>query len=236
MTRVYFAGVNQSHFCEAFAGLDVLESFADIRPVMDRYRPTFASMVLDCGAYTELTSGKPIDLGSYSDFCLEHGAGYEWVASLDSIGGGPAANVANWQAMLARGVHGAMPTFHQGEPLELLRDYCRETKRIGLGFQRPIKSAREWLASCFAVIPPGVQVHGWAMTAYTDLPFASVDSTTWLWEMKALQGAHGQGAEALRCLTTGELIAIVQKKYQRQAKRARWEGKPQQADLFAETA
>lgn len=220
---VYFAGVNQSHWCDSFAGLRVLESFADVRALMDRYRPTFKSMALDSGAYTEMTTGEPIDLGELIEFCHEHGRFYDWIASLDSITGGVEVNVSNWQEMRRRGVH-AIPTFHQGEPLSLLRDYCAETKMLGLGFQRPIDNARPWLDSCFAEIPADILVHGWAMTSYTDYPFYSVDSRTWFFEVRALMGVQGQGADALNCLTPRELVEIVQKKYLRGAKRVRWQG------------
>ena len=105
------------------------------------------------------------------------------------------------------------------------RCYCAEAPRIGLGFQRPIQDARPFLDACFKEIPSHVEVHGWAMTGYLDYPFASVDSTTWLWELRAIMGARGQGVwGALRTLTTGELIEIIQKKYLRAARRARWDG------------
>ena len=231
--RIYFAGVNTQHLCSAFAGHHVLESYADGggRKLLERYRPTFASVALDCGAYSEMTTGKPIDLAAYIDFCLEHAAGYSWVASLDVIGGGPEENVKNWQSMLAAGVE-AIPTFHQGEPFSLLSDYCAAAKRIGLGFKRPIQNARPWLSECFARIPAGFPVHGWAMTAYTDFPFDSVDSRTWFFEMRALMSVEGQGADALRCLTPGELLEIVIKKYERLPLRERWEGKAAQLPLL----
>lgn len=233
---IYFAGVNQHQWAEQFAGLHVLESFADVRPMMDRYRPTFAGMVLDSGAFTELTTAKKIDLGAYADFVLEHGRFYRWVASLDSIDGGAAANIRNLTDLRDRGVD-AVPTFHQGEPFELLADYCRMHDRIGLGFQRPIANARSWLGECFSRIPSGIRVHGWAMTSYTDFPFESVDSRTWLFEVKALMSVAGQGADALRCLTPGELVAIVQKKYERLPKRQKWgEPKAVQLKMLGETA
>jgi hypothetical protein len=220
---IYFAAVNQHHYCEAFRGRDVLESFADVRPLMDRYRPTFASMILDSGAFSERMTGVPIDLGAYADFALAHRNGYRWVASLDSISGGPDKNVENWEALKDRGLD-TVPTFHQGEPFSLLRDYCAAAPRIGLGFQRPIKNARPWLAECFAHIPVGHKVHGWAMTSYTaDFPFESVDSQTWQFEVRALLAHEGQGAEALRCLTLREIVDIVQRKYERLPKQLKWE-------------
>lgn len=235
--RIYFAGVAQHSWCDWFGGLHVLESFADVQGLMDRYRPTFASMCLDSGAFTEMTTGKPIDLGAYADFCLQHGHFYDFVASLDSIRGGVAANLANWQALKDRGV-AAVPTFHQGEPMSLLRDYVASAPHIGLGFQRPIENARAWLDECFGHISAGTRVHGWGMTSYTDYPFHSVDSRTWFHEARALLSVEGQGAEALRCLTQRELLEIVQKKYLRLSKRRRWEGERPavQGNLFGEAA
>lgn len=221
--RIYFAAVNTNPLCESFHGERVLETFADVRPLMDRHRPLFRSMALDSGAFSEMTTGKPIDLGAFVDFCLEHGAFYDFIASLDSITGGVEVNVKNWQHMISKGV-AAIPTFHQGEPFSLLRDYCAAAPMIGLGFQRPINDARSWLAECFALIPATVRVHGWGMTNYTDLPFWSVDSRTWFFEVRDLMQVKGQGALALSCLTPAELIEIVKKRYLRLPLAAKWEG------------
>lgn len=226
---VYFAGVNTNPLCEVFAGLPVLESFADIRGLMDRHRPRFSSMCLDSGAYSVMASGATIDLADFIAFAKQHGAAYDFVASLDSITGGVAANVENFKAMRSAGID-AMPTYHTGEPVELLRTYCRVSRRVGLGMKRPTGKmppaleVRAFLRSAFAEIPPTVKVHGWGMTNYTDFPFWSVDSTTWLWEAKALMSVKGQGAEALGCLTPRELVEIVQKKYLRHAKQQSWKG------------
>lgn len=219
--RIYFAGVAQHFWCDAFANHRVLESFADVQPLMDRYRPTFKSMCLDSGAYTEFTTGKAIDLEAYIDFCQSHGKAYDFIASLDSIMGGVEVNIKNWWEMKQRGVY-AIPTFHQGEPMSVLADYCEDVTMIGLGFQRPIKNAREWLDECFSVIPEKVLVHGWAMTSFTDYPFYSVDSRTWFHELRGLMSVEGQGAEAMKCLTQRELLDIVVKKYLRLPIRERW--------------
>ncbi len=218
--RIYFAGVNQHNFCETFRGFHVLESFADVRSLLDRYRPLFASMILDSGAFSAMNSGRTIVLEEYAEFALKHRAAYNWCASLDSIDGGVDANLANWSRLHALGLK-TVPTFHQGEPWELLKAYLGVTDRIGLGFQRPIVNAREWLTECFTHIPAGFKVHGWAMTNYTDLPFYSVDSTSWLFDMKGLLSVKGntQGMDALACLTQREILEIIQKKYERGPRR-----------------
>lgn len=235
--RIYFAGVNQNQWCDWFAGHRVLETFADVRGLMDRWRPLFGSMALDSGAYSEMASGVAIDLGEYIEFAQAHGSFYDFVASLDSITGGVEANLTNWRAMKDRGVN-AVPTFHQGEPMSLLRDYAAGSNMLGLGFQRPIENARAWLDECFSHIPAATLVHGWGMTSYTDYPFHSVDSRTWFFEVRALMSVEGQGSEAMRCLTPHELLDIVIKKYERLPRRKRWEGeKPAiQQSLFGEAA
>lgn len=236
---VYFAGVNQIHFCEQFRGRHVLETFTDSRPLYGRYRATFASMVLDCGAFSELRSGVPVDIGEYAAFCAEHGDFYEWVASVDSIRGGPRENVANWRALLDRGIE-SMPTYHQGEPVSLIREYVSQVDRLGLGFQRPIQNERAFLDEAFSHIPPHIKVHGWAMTNYTaDYPFASVDSTSWIYELKALRACQTtQQGDPFAHLTDGELIEIIQKRYDRLPKMRKWQLRPfaKQAQLFKETA
>lgn len=229
---IYFAGVNQSHWCDSFAGLRVLESFADVRHLMDRYRPTFKSMALDSGAYSEMTTGKAIDLDEYMDFCGLHGRFYDFVASLDSIKGGPDVNLRNWRTMRDHKIY-AIPTFHQGEPWSVLEDYCAGSTMVGLGFQRPIRDPEIWLGECFARIPSQILVHGWAMTSFTHYPFESVDSRTWFYEVRALMTPrmNGQGSDALDCLTPRELLDIVVKKYIRLPKRERWEGPAQDRQL-----
>lgn len=236
---VYFAGVNQTHFCERFVGRHVLETFTDSRPLYGRYRATFAGMALDCGAFSELRTGVPVDLGEYAAFCEEHGAFYEWVASVDSIRGGAEENVRNWRTLVDRGID-AMPTFHQGEPISLIREYCSRTDRLGLGFQRPIQNERPFLDEAFNHIPPHVKVHGWAMTNYTaDYPFASVDSTSWLHELKALRVSQTtQQGEPFAHLTDGELIEIIQKRYDRLPRMKKWGVRvvARQLGLLKETA
>lgn len=240
---VYFAGVNTYHFCDAFLGRHVLETFADPRErLFGRYRAAFRSMALDCGAYSELTTGKPIDLHAYADFVAQHGEFYDWCASLDSIQGGVKQNLQNWQFLSDSGLD-TMPTYHQGEPISVLEDYCSVTDRVGLGFSgRPITGARAFLDEAFSHIPSSVRVHGWAMTNYTArYPFASVDSKTWLHELLALRSVvpELQKSFSLGHLTDGELIEIVQKKYDRLPRAEVWSGgvtTSKQFGLFKETA
>lgn len=179
-----------------------------------------------------MTTGEPIDLNAYIEFCIQHGAFYERIANLDDIRGDIEKSRRNHQAMLDAGIN-AMPVFHQGEPRSVLDDVIASAPErwIGIGFQRPINNAERFLDDVFSRVPRDVNVHGFAMTSYIHYPFASVDSSTWVYEWKALMSVQGQGADALKCLTPGELLEIVVKKYQRLEPKRAWTGK-KTGDLF----
>lgn len=222
--------------CEALKGMNVLESFAYQRSHFDRYRPTWDRSFLDSGAFTEMTQGTAISLDEYIGFCLEHGDFYEAIANLDDIRGDISRSQTNHRRMIDAGIK-AIPVFHQGEPWSVLDETVSAApdRYIGIGFQRPINNADGWLEDVFSRVPSDVRIHGFAMTAYTHYPFYSVDSSTWVYEWKALMAVQGQGADALKCLTPGELLEIVIKKYNRLEPRRIWQGK-KQGTLFDEVA
>lgn len=212
---------------EALRGWRVLESFAYLRDVTDRYRPTWRGGMLDSGAFTELTEGTTIDLAKYIEFAQEHGAFYDAVVNLDDIEGDTDRSWRNFQAMQDAGLR-PMPVFHQGEPWSVLYACLAAApdQYLGIGFQRPIRGARRWLEEVFSRIPRSARVHGFAMTSHVEkgFPFYSVDSSTWVYEWNGLLAVKGQGADALACLTPGELLDIVFKKYDRLAAKRAWEG------------
>jgi hypothetical protein len=100
--------------------------------------------------------------------------------------------------------------------------------RIALGFQRPVQNPREWLDSLDDDLWTGnnnectAAVHGFAMTSYVDqYPFESVDSTTWISELRALKSVRaphcclGQAATVIRHTPDSELVAMVIKSWER---------------------
>lgn len=216
--------------------MPVLESFAYRKDYFERYRPTWARAFLDSGAFTELSQGVAIDLGAYIAFAQEHGKFYDVVANLDDIRGDVGRSQRNFRAMRDAGLK-PLPVFHQGEPWSVLDEVIAAApeRYIGLGFQRPITGAEAWLEEVFSRVPSDVRTHGFAMTNYLQFPFHSVDSSTWVYEWKALMAVQGQGADALSCLTPGELLEIVMKKYQRLRRAEKWTGK-RQGSLFERTA
>lgn len=237
--RIYFAGPAQHSLCSWMAGHHVLENFennlGEDGENIARYRDTFESMALDLGAYMVMTEERRMGrrltdverearMERAIAWAVSHGDGYDWVSHYDDVTGGADGNWRNYERCKAAGIHRLMPVFHQGEPLDLLRAYVRDSAYVGLGFQRPIKDEAAWLDACFAEIPDDKWVHGFAMTGYLRWPFTSADSKTWLHETLAIMKHSSQGADALAYLTQPEVLAIVLKKYQRQWKRDRWRG------------
>lgn len=236
---VYLAGPAQHSLCSWVAGSHVLENFennlGEEGDNLARYRDTFESMALDLGAYMLMTEERRMGR-RFTDaerearmekaiaFAVAHGEGYDWVSHYDDVTGGADGNWRNYERCKAAGIPRLMPVFHQGEPLDLLRAYVKDSQYVGLGFQRPIKDDLAWLDLCFAEIPEGKWVHGFAMTDYLRFPFTSADSKTWLHEVLAIMSHTSQGASALAYLTQPEIVGLVLKKYQRQWKRDRWRG------------
>lgn len=232
--RIYLATPGTQLHAEMMGGCHVLESFAlkATQPWMERYRPTFASLMLDSGAFSAMTTGKPVDLDAYIAFALQHRRAYDAIINLDVISGDVKERVdagkRNLQTMRDRGLD-PMPVFHQGEPWSVLLELAA-CGRIGLGVQRPMRDVDRFLDDCFERLPPHVRVHGFALAneRYTGrYPFASVDSATWVHELMALSAISGQGSDVLRYLTQGELLKLVIKKYERLPMASAWTGKTQ---------
>lgn len=236
--KLFLATPATQMHAEMMAGCNVLESFAlfATSPWMVRYRPTFASMMLDSGAFSEMTKGVAVDLEAYIAYVQQHGAAYDIIVNLDVISGDVKVRVdtgmRNLQRMRDAKID-ALPVFHQGEPWSVLTDLA-SCGKVGLGFQRPIKCADDFLSECFTRLPPATRVHGFAMAneKYTGrYPFTSVDTATWVHELRALSAIKDQASDVLQYLTQGELLQLVIKKYQRLPMATSWAGK-EQGSLF----
>lgn len=139
--------------------------------------------VLDSGAFTAHQQGKPIELGEYIDFCKRVMAGPlppKEIYGLDVIGDWQ-ATVRNIETMWKEGVP-AIPTFHIGEPEEILVEFAAKYPKLALGGVAGMgKRAIPWLRQCFARVWPkpmhcfGIHAKEVLMT----LPFHSADATNW---------------------------------------------------------
>lgn len=160
--------------------------------------------LVDSGAFTAWTKGRPIDLDAYIGFLVDLEAkaaagvlrldGY---LALDVIPGEPGRlptedearwatgkSLENLAKMRAAGLN-PIPIYHEGEPMDLLDAYVAEGHAviaIGATASRGKPELVDWLRPIFER-HPGQRFHGLAMTqrrVIEGFPFDSVDSTTWL--------------------------------------------------------
>jgi hypothetical protein len=210
---VYLASPNTQQQAEHVADMPVLLSFACWSPWLDRYQATFRRLLVDSGAYSEYTTGKPVDIGAYREWSTRWFGHADAVAGLDDISGDWRRSLANYEA-----VPHSFPTYHETDPPELLADLvamAHERGRwLGLGMLPATRAARKgetWLRESLEQIPEGMHVHGWALRAYTHhRRLDSVDSTNWWRDAMQLRTLP-----ELAHLTYGECLAIIVKRYQR---------------------
>jgi hypothetical protein len=205
---VYLASPNTQQQAEHAADMPVLLSFACRNDWIDRYQQTFSRLLIDSGAYSELNSGKKIDVVAYVAWVQRWDGHCDAWAGLDDISG-------DWRRSLKNYEHGGFPTFHDTDPPELLDDLiaiARERGRwIGLGIKPPRDGKETWVRDVCDRIPENFHVHGWALRAYTKVRrLDSVDSTNWWRDAMKLRITPG-----LEHLTYGECLAIVVKRYER---------------------
>lgn len=210
---VYLASPNTQQQAEHAEGMPVLVSFAIYKPWLDRYQGTFRRLLIDSGAFSEFTTGKPVDVGAYAEWAARWEGHADAVAGLDDISGDWKRSLANYEAFPI-----GFPTFHETDPPELLDELVAMAKErggwIGLGLLPATRQAgkgHEWVREACARIPDGLHVHGWAMRAYTKIRrLDSVDSTNWWRDAMKLRTFAD-----LMHLTYGECLEIVVKRYQR---------------------
>ncbi len=231
--KVHFAGINTRPLSAATLGRDILISYADVlrsaywwtemKAALEAGR--YRSVILDSGAFTVRSDeGFTVDIDRYVAFCVEHQHLFDTVVGLDDIGGDLAATWGN-QAMLEAAGIDALPVYHQDEPWAVLEAYLDRYDRIGVGFARkpggalahPRRENAEFLREFFRRVRAreGKWVHGFAMTDWANKgwPFNSVDSTTWIYEYRALRRQEPYEAEKARptCIhaVSGDLANLL---------------------------
>ena len=89
-------------------------------------------------------------------------------------------SIKNCEEMWKQGVE-AIPCFHVGEPIHVLKDIARDYPKIALGGAVGFRTKDKWAEQCFARIWPK-KVHGFGFGAEKSimlLPWHSVDATNW---------------------------------------------------------
>ena len=162
-----------------------------------RHRIGFRDWAMDSGAYTFFNSGRQQNLDTYIATCLrlKDDPALVEIYALDDMGGEWRQTLRNTQLMWAQGIQ-AIPTFHVGEPWDVLRGYAADfpkvalggmsnreaglssSKRTGMHWQQKVR----WCTEAFSHIWPK-KVHGFGCGAkklLLKVPFHSVDASSWV--------------------------------------------------------
>lgn len=195
MTTVYLGWPSGEYAERVFDGYDpryplnLLVSFAYLpewrKDVAAGQWPSdkVSATMLDSGAFTAHSTGKSID----RDALLAEQRSGRWTESvaLDAIGD-PEASERNWRASVEAGSD-AFPTFHYGEPWDLLDRYRRESWKVGLGgvVGRPKGQQMKWYDEVFRRSWPA-RYHLFGSVderLLSRYPFHSCDSAVWYLEL-----------------------------------------------------
>jgi hypothetical protein len=204
--RVYLASPQGQLQAHAVNGKAVLVSYANYNKWMDRYLPSYDHILVDPGAFSELTGKKAIDPVAYAEWAAALPGIDAW-AGVDDIRG-------DWRRSLKNYTHGGFPTFHDSDPPELLDDLIPLARErgdwMGVGLLPPRRGKGSWVSETLGRIPNDIHVHGWALRAYTHLRrLDSVDSTNWWRDAMKLR-------RDFPWLTYGETLDLVVKRYDRE--------------------
>jgi hypothetical protein len=185
--------------------MPVLVSYANYSKWMDQYLPSYDRVLVDSGAFSEMNSGKKVDLGAYADWAGEL-TGIDAWAGLDDISG-------DWKRSLENYKHGGFPTIHDTDPPELLDELIglsgERGNWLGVGLKPPRHNKAGWIEETLDRIPRDIHVHGWALRAYTKFDrLDSVDSTNWFRDAMKLR-------RDLPWITYGEACDLIVKRYKR---------------------
>jgi hypothetical protein len=207
---VYLASPHDQVQASACSGMPVLLSFAKCNPFILDYQRTFSRILLDSGAYSELNSGKTVDLEAYREWSQKWIGHADAIAGLDDIRGDWRRSMSNYEA-----IPWSFPTWHDSDPVELVDDLVGIAKErgrwLGIGLVPPREGKEPLIRKALERVPEGIHVHGWALRAYTHIRrLNSVDSTNW-WRDALKVKAY----PLTKHLTYPECLEIVVKRYQR---------------------
>lgn len=147
-----------------------------------KFRYDYRDWVLDSGAFSAHNSGTEILLQSFIDKAKElivSDPTLSEVFSLDVIGDWKASR-KNCEEMWSQGIS-AIPTYHVGEPWEVLIGLSKDYPKIALGGAVGFRGKLKWAEQCFSRVWPKA-IHGFGFgseKAIMSLPFHSVDATNW---------------------------------------------------------
>lgn len=211
--NVYLASPNNQLQASWLADMPVLLSYASWDSWIQRYTMSFSRILIDSGAFSELNSGKKIDIERYRRFCLQYQFLADAMAGLDDINGDWRRSLKNYQTLDM-----GFPTIHDTDPPELLNELiemAREPKRrgwLGIGLKPPREGKERFIRDVCERVPDDIHLHGWALRRYTHISrLDSVDSTNWFRDAMKTR-------TMLPWLTLSETIEIIIKRYKRETR------------------
>lgn len=223
--RVYFSSPNNQLQAEHCADQSVLLSFAIYRDWLNTYQQSFARILIDSGAYSELNSGKQIYLLAYKDWSSQWIGIADAIAGLDNIKGDYKKGFKNYQT-----IEWSFPTWHDTDPLEILPDLIAIAKErktwIGIGLLPPRHNKEKKIREALEIIPENIHIHGWALREYAHIRrFDSMDSTHWWRDALSFR-------QSLPFLTYAECLELVIKKYNRTGRELKKKSEENQSTIF----
>lgn len=174
----------------------VLVSYAYLQTWADaatRASVCYRHWMMDSGAYTAWTRGKPVVLEEYTAVCrdmMQADPSLREVIGLDVIGSWRQSQ-RNCERMWQAGVP-AIPVYHLGEPEDLLVGYARDYPKVCVGGVYLLKGKEEkrrYVEQAFARVWP-CALHALAVSGVEEglmAPWHSMDSSS------AFRGANGFG-------------------------------------------
>lgn len=226
---VYLASPQSQMQADYCRDMPVLVSYAFVvlkwQPWSYQYLPSYARLLVDSGAYSEMTGKATVDVHRYAEWAQSQVIGRrDAIAGLDDISGDWRRSLKNYEAFPQ-----GFPTFHDTDPDELLDDLIPMARErgnwLGIGMKPPRENKEQWLRRTCDRLPPDLHVHGWALRRYTHVPrLDSVDSTAWFRNAQSVKQDYPW-------LTPAECLEIIVKRYKR------WERETVETapNLFTET-
>ena len=189
MTTIHFVAGCEAAFFKSFAHVEaaflVSYAYRNFWTPEARSRVRVRHWILDSGAFTAHSSGRPIELSEYIDYIHAVRASDApplHVFGLDVIGD-PERSMRNTEEMVRQGLPDVIPTVHLGAPYEVMDEAARY-RRVALGGMvgsRPDAQLR-FCEEAFARLWPK-WIHGFGTTREAllmRLPFSSCDSSSWV--------------------------------------------------------
>lgn len=188
-------------------------------------------VALDSGAFTAWKGGASVDIVELAEWIKSERARSSLVTeafTLDVIGGTWQESLRNTEYLWKNGVE-CMPVFHVGEPTDVLKALVRDYPKVALGGAVGYRKKDAWARICFREVWPA-KLHGLGFGAETvmELPFHSVDNSSWSLGPKAFGIYPSRNYETLPTRNTRSLWLYHELEYQlRRERDARslWRGR-----------